>query len=267
MQTEEWDDSDGLDGWDRFDEDTVSAMSAIDYMERDLEQDSQVELQLNDMVSSFSKANSDDTRRVLFASMLSVLVSRKRRRDAALKCILIMNGDLLQSYVKFRGGAEKITVYDIPEVAFDLQTFGEKECYAYFRFHADELHRLHAALGIPLVITTSERDKCAGLEVLCMMCMYYAYPTRRFEMIAKFGTSLSRMSRLISHLRNWLWEKFYPRMSNPKKLSQEKIQEFSDAVHEHCDIRGVFSFIDGTVRPTCKPELFQAVVYNGKDNV
>lgn len=77
MQTEEWDDSDGLDGWDRFDEDTVSAMSAIDYMERDLEQDSQVELQLNDMVSSFSKANSDDTRRVLFASMLSVLVSRR----------------------------------------------------------------------------------------------------------------------------------------------------------------------------------------------
>jgi hypothetical protein len=228
-------------------------MSAIDYMEREMEQDSQIELKLGDMASSFSKELSDDAKRVLFASMLSLMVSRKRRRVAALKCILIMNRDLLQSYVKFRGGAEKLTVYDIPEVAFDIQAFGDKECYGYFRFHADELRRLHAALGIPQVIVTSERDKCSGLEVLCMMCMNYAYPTRRFDMIAKFGSSLSRMSRLISHLRNWLWEKFYPGMSNPKKISQEKATEFSDAVYQHCHVRGIFSFIDGTVRPTCKP--------------
>jgi len=55
--------------------------------------------------------------------------------------------------------------------------------------------RLCTALPVPKVMLTSEGDKCDGLHVLCMMCMYYAYPTRRFEMIAIFGTSLSRMSR------------------------------------------------------------------------
>jgi hypothetical protein len=244
---------------------TISAMSFMDYMERDLVEDSRVDEQLGELAKSFDKEQSESMKRFICVSMLNVMIRRKRRREGCLKCVMLMGAQLRQSYVKMRGGIEKMTVYDIPDVQFDLAKLGDKEVYGYFRFSEDELCRLCSALQIPKVVVTSEGDKCEGLHVLCMMCMYYAYPTRRFEMIGKFGTSLSRMSRLISHLRNWLYEKYYPGMSNPKQLAAEKIQEFSRIVEERTGMRGIFSFIDGTVRPTCKPEIFQAVVYNGKD--
>jgi hypothetical protein len=43
------------------------------------------------------------------------------------------------------------------------------------------------------------------------------------------------------------------------------VQQFSDVIFKHTGVKGIIGFIDGTVRPTCKPEMFQAVVYNGKD--
>jgi hypothetical protein len=262
---DEWEDFDlsSLSGADC--DATESAMSLMDYMERDLAEDARVDNQLSEMAQSFGGTKSEEVKRVLCATMLTVMISRKRRRESCLKCIAVMNTQLLQSYVRFRGGIEKMTLYEIPDVKFDLESLGEKEVYGYFRFSEGELRRLCTALQVPKIIVTSEGDKCEGLHVLCMMCMYYAYPTRRFEMIGKFGTSLSRMSRLISHLRNWLWEKYYPGMSNPKQIAIGKMEEFAGIVEERTGMRGIFSFIDGTVRPTCKPEIFQAVVYNGKD--
>jgi hypothetical protein len=248
-----------------FDDATVSAISAIEFMERDLQEDQRTDEELVKLGNLLNVSTSDESRRVLCASVASLLMTRKRRRENALKVVLIMNADLLRSYIKFRGGMQAITVYDIPNVQFDISSFGEKECHGYFRFSADELRRLNAALAIPPFIVTSEGDRCAGFEVLCMMCMYYAYPTRRFEMISKFGTSTSRMSRLISHLRNWIFERYYPGMSKPRLLPRNKAQEFSDVIFQQSGVQGIIGFIDGTVRPTCKPEMFQAVVYNGKD--
>jgi hypothetical protein len=237
----------------------------MDYMQTDLQEDEREHMELGKLVESFSSEKSDSVKRILCATITSGILSRKRRRQATLKTVMLMNLHLFETYVKFRGGIENMMVYEIPNVQFNLETFGDKEVYGYFRHSESELRRLCAALQIPQVIVSSEGDKCQGLHVLCMMCMYYAYPTRRFEMIAKFGTSMSRMSRLISHLRNWLYEKYYPGMSNPKQLPAHKMEEFSSVVKERVGMAGIFSFIDGTIRPTCKPEIFQAVVYNGKD--
>jgi hypothetical protein len=244
---------------------TESVMSFMDYMESDLQEDARVDVELCKLAQSFGGEQSEAVKRIMCASIASVIIRRKRRRESTLKTVMLMNLHLFETYVKFRGGIEKMMVYEIPNVDFNLESFGDKEVYGYFRFSEGELRRLCTALQIPNVIVTSEGDKCVGLHVLCMMCMYYAYPTRRFEMIAKFGTSMSRMSRLISHLRNWLCEKYYPGMSNPKQLTADKMEEFSGVVEERVGMPGIFSFIDGTVRPTCKPEIFQAVVYNGKD--
>jgi len=244
---------------------TESVRSFMDYMENDMQEDAREDMELGKLTESFGTEKSDNVKRVLCASIASALCSRKRRRQASLKTVMLMNLHLMESYVKFRGGFERVLVYDIPDVEFDLAKLGDKEVYGYFRHSEGELRRLCAALQVPQVIVSSEGDKCEGLHVLCMMCMYYAYPTRRFEMIGKFGTSMSRMSRLISHLRNWLYEKYYPGMSNPKQIPAHKMEEFSSRIEERVGMAGIFSFIDGTVRPTCKPEIFQAVVYNGKD--
>ena len=222
------------------------------------------EHELQKLMQITGAGSTGDTQKGIVA-MLALVVSKKRRREDARRCVSMMHAELLEEYIKFRGGIQQVRVYTIPDVTFDIATFGEKECESWFRFSQEELRRLNAALRIPAVIVTAEGDKCDGFEVLCMLCLYYAYPCRRFEMIEKFGTGLSRLSRLISHLRAWLWEKYYPGMSKPALLSSEKIEEYANAVFQKCGVRGVFSFIDGTVQPTPKPELFQNLVYNGKD--
>jgi hypothetical protein len=244
---------------------TESVMSFMEYMESDLQVDEREHKELGHLMECFNSEQSGKVKLALCATITSVICSRKRRRQATLKTVMLMNLHLFETYVKFRGGIEKVMVYEIPDVQFNLETFGDKEVYGYFRFSEGELRQVCAVLQVPQVIVSSEGDKCEGLHVFCMMCMYYAYPTRRFEMIAKFGTSMSRMSRLISHLRNWLFEKYYPGMSNPKRLPAHSIEEFSRVIQERVGMAGIFCFIDGTVRPTCKPEIFQGVVYNGKD--
>lgn len=86
-------------------------------------------------------------------------------------------------------------------------------------------------------------------------------------MVPFFGTSTSRISRIIATLRSFLYEKFSPGLAHPPQLSAHKLQEFASAVYRVCEVPHIFSFIDGTVRPTAKPEINQGVMYNGKDRV
>jgi hypothetical protein len=71
----------------------------------------------------------------------------------------------------------------------------------------------------------------------------------------------------MAHLRSFLYEKFSPGLAHPPRIPLHKLQEFESAVYRICEVPHIFSFIDGTVRPTAKPEINQSVMYNGKDRV
>ena len=217
------------------------------------------------LLSEINSVQSLSRKRVLCASLLGLVMQRRKRREYAARLVMYSNASLLQSYIKLRGGDAEIEVLDIPDVKFDLDSYGPKEALAYFRFTCFELRRVCQALRIPSVIVSSEKDKCSGLEVLAMMCMSYAYPGRLLELVKRFGTSTSRISRLISTLRTYLFETFYPGMCRPNLIPPSKMQEFEKAIFDQCGVNGIFGFIDATVRPSCKPELFQNAVYNGKD--
>jgi nuclease HARBI1 len=217
------------------------------------------------LLSDINSAHSLSRKRLLCASLLGLVVQKRKRREYAAKLVMYSNASLLQSYIKLRGGDAEMEVFDIPDVKFDLDSVCPKEAFAYFRFSCSELRRVCKALRIPSVVVSSEQDKCSGLEVFAMMCMNYAYPGRQLELVKRFGTSTPRISRLIKALRSYLFETFYPGMCRPKLIPPSKMQEFEKAIYDQCGVNGIFGFIDATVRPTCKPELFQNVVYNGKD--
>jgi hypothetical protein len=149
---------------------TESVRSFMDYMQNDLQEDEREHVELGKLMELFGSEKSDTAKRVLCATITSGILSRKRRRQATLKTVMLMNLHLFETYVKFRGGLERIMVYEIPNVQFNLEMFGDKEVYGYFRHSESELRRLCAALQIPQVIVSSEGDKCEGLHVLCMMC-------------------------------------------------------------------------------------------------
>ena len=51
-------------------------------------------------------------------------------------------------------------------------------------------------------------------------------------------------------------------------LHQNRLQQYADAVHEKgAPLVNCFGFIDGTVRPICRPTRHQKVCYNGHKHI
>ena len=51
-------------------------------------------------------------------------------------------------------------------------------------------------------------------------------------------------------------------------LSPENLQVYAEAIHEKgVQLENCFGFIDGTVRPICRPGQHQRVAYNGHKRV
>ena len=55
---------------------------------------------------------------------------------------------------------------------------------------------------------------------------------------------------------------------NQRWLHPDKLMKYAEAVHAKCNsLDNCWGFIDGTVRPICRPEENQKVVYNGHKRV
>jgi hypothetical protein len=177
---------------------------------------------------------------------------------------------IIHAYVQYRGGISEVEVFEVPATKFDAHAVCAKAFTHNFRFthvQMDRLVLMLLALGVPKVIKTSGRDSCSLFEALCMMCMKYAWPTRLGSMVTMFGSSMSRMSRIVSALRRILFDMFAPALSNPALLSVRQLENFATAIRAKSGNPRIFGFIDGTVRPISKPKHLQASVYNGKDKV
>jgi hypothetical protein len=188
-------------------------------------------------------------------------------------CAAAMAGcqSVVASYVAYRGGMQEVRCFLIPPgTHFQPDIICEKAFVHEFRFTHAEFDRVVLALssmGIPSIIRSAARDRCSLYEALAMLCMKYAWPTRLGSMVKLFGTCTSRMSRIIGALRRAIYKVFASRLNAPYTLSQEQLVCFSRATQLRCGRPNLFGFIDGTVRPMCKPGDLQASCYNGKDRV
>ena len=55
---------------------------------------------------------------------------------------------------------------------------------------------------------------------------------------------------------------------NQPWLSQNQLQMFADAIYEKgVPLNNCWGFIDGTVRPVCRPQENQGIIYNGHKRV
>jgi hypothetical protein len=102
--------------------------------------------------------------------------ANKMRKMRMLACIVSNAALAVRGYIKCAGGINKMRRLPIPEVCFDLDAMDDTEAQFYFRFDKEEIRRVVAALGIPRVIKSHERDKAPGIVVFCMMCARFAPP-------------------------------------------------------------------------------------------
>ncbi|CAB4017124.1 Hypothetical predicted protein [Paramuricea clavata] len=149
---------------------------------------------------------------------------------------------------------------------FDWDALDELVCKTEFRFEKNDIPLLQHALQIPAVISIKRCKTCHGLEALCILLKRFAYPVRYCDMVSLFGRSVPEVCRIVHYMVNIIYEKHHFRLTswNQPFLSPENLQLYASHIHNKgAPLSNCFGFIDGTVRPICRPEKDQRHVYNG----
>lgn len=192
-------------------------------------------------------------------------VKRRRLKRRLATTLLIAAKGVLEAYVSYRGGLNEMRTYVVPQKVWNPDSFCDRNFQAHFRFERHEAELIINELALPSHIVTSHRDKAPVLEVFCMMCMKFAYPTRYCTMLREYGRSQSAMSRLIKALRSELYDRYSHSLRHPRPLCEDECACFASKCRSKCGNPIVVGFIDGTVREITKPTVLQGPLYNGKD--
>lgn len=153
---------------------------------------------------------------------------------------------------------------------FHLDTMDEAECVAEFRFPKIDIPILAAALQIPEVFRGQQGTVCSGLEGLCLLLRRMAYPCRFSDLVPRFGSPVPELSIICIEVINFIYERHGHRVSgwNHFLLSPNDLERYAAAISaKGAALTNCFGFIDGTVRPICRPTRKQRQVYNGHKRV
>ena len=130
--------------------------------------------------------------------------------------------------------------------------------------------RLADARGIPPVFRYSQRSVFEGMEGLCMLLKRLAYPCRYSDMIPRFGRPVPEISMMTNVVLDWIYNEHGHHLFNFNQpfLSHASLRTYAHAIHQKgAALNNCWGFVDGTVRPICRPLLNQWIVYNGHKRV
>eukprot|EP00854_Cymbomonas_tetramitiformis_P004261 gene4261-5245_t len=148
-----------------------------------------------------------------------------------------------------------------------ISDFTDTQCWLNFRFKKGDLYRLQRALNVPAVMKTSQGHKFTGEEGLLIMLNRLAYPSRLSDLAGKFRRRPERLSELFRAMTDWFVER-YGHLLEDIKIWGPYMEHWSHALaNAECPVPGIWAFIDGTLRPLCKPGIFQGVMYSGHKRV
>ena len=153
---------------------------------------------------------------------------------------------------------------------FDLDKWTDAECKTELRFYKTDVYRLADALNIPEQIYASNRSKFDGMEAFCVFLKRFSYPNRQPDLIPRFGRAVPELSMMSTLVQTHIYTTYNHLLHdfNHPWLTPVALQEYSTAVHEkRAPLQNCFAFIDGTVRPLCKPGQYQRVLFNGHKRV
>ena len=178
------------------------------------------------------------------------------------------------------GAEEFILLYDINKSKnldipyqcynFDLDEFCDDECQSDFRFLKNDVYLLCEALRIPEKLSCYNRISVGGIEALCIFLKRFAYPCRYTDMIYRFGRPAPQLCMISNLVMDHIYNNFRHLLDsfNQAWLAPQQLQYFADAIHaKGAPLQNYWGFIDGTVRPICRPQQNQRILYNGHKRV
>jgi hypothetical protein len=153
---------------------------------------------------------------------------------------------------------------------FDLDEMSNAECKAEFRFFKNDIYKLADVLQLPDNIVTYNGLVVESIPALCIYLKRFAYPCRYSDMVSYFARPVPQLCIITNHMIDWIYTRWHHLLTryNHNLLSQPNLMLYADAVHQTgTALDNCWGFIDGTVRPVCRPGVNQRVVYNGHKRV
>ena len=147
---------------------------------------------------------------------------------------------------------------------FQLEDLHEAECVAEFRFQKD-IPILSQALRVPEVFRCRQGTVCSGLEGLCILLRRMAYPCRFSDLVQRFGRPVPELSMICNQVTDLIFEMHGQKLTqrNDFLLNPAALEIYATAIKaKGAALTNCFGFIDGTVRPICRPDQHQRQVYN-----
>ena len=193
----------------------------------------------------------------------------------ARKCLLLSHDENLLSDEEF------ILLYDLnssrnPDLPywrydpFELENFSDDECKVAFRFFKNDVYMLKDVLEIPDEITCCNRLVVSGIEALCILLKRFSYPIRYSDMVPVFARPVAQLSMITTEIMNLIYNDQVHRLTSFQQewLSPVNLQRFAEVIHNAgAPLSNCWGFVDGTVRPICRPGTLQRTLYNGHKRV
>lgn len=153
---------------------------------------------------------------------------------------------------------------------FDINGFSAEESIAMFRFEPEDIQRIVKIFNFQAKIKTSCGRTCESTEALCILLRRLAYPNRLCDLCGIFDRDKPELSEIANTMTSLIYDKYGSKLVNWEQtwLSKEHLQSYSNALAlKGVPIKNCFGFIDGTLRPICRPTRYQHLVYNGHKRV
>ena len=153
---------------------------------------------------------------------------------------------------------------------FSIDRIEEPECKAEFRVEKKDLPQLAEALQLPQTFRCYQRTTADKLEGLCILLRRMSFPCRYSDMIPRFGRPVPELSMITNTVINYIYDVHSHRLLewNDNIMSPDLLDIYTDAIsNKGAALGNCFGFIDGTVRPICRPSQYQRIVFNGHKRV
>ncbi|TBU36239.1 hypothetical protein BD309DRAFT_1085243 [Dichomitus squalens] len=148
-----------------------------------------------------------------------------------------------------------------------LMRLGRSECLWRFRFAADELIELAAALRLPPIFRTPASGYAVPrLEAITLTCARLARPGDIYDLVKEYDRSAAAISEIVNHticLIDVAWAHLLD-FDHNHLLAPQRLSEYASAIRNAgAPMSTVWGFIDCTLRRISRPTWFQRAAYSG----
>ena len=153
---------------------------------------------------------------------------------------------------------------------FDLDELGNDQCKAEFRFYKNDIFKLAEYLQLPDEIVTYNGLVVRSIPALCIYLKRFTYPCRYGDMVSHFARPVPELCIITNHMIDWIYNRWHHLLSryNHDLLPPANLMLYADAIYRSgAALENCWGFIDGTVRPVCRPGGNQRAIYNGHKRV